>query len=191
MKSAEFRLEGATAKLIKERRTVRLFKEDPVPTALIVDLLNVAVWAPNHLNRQPWRFILFIGEGRTAFADAMVATYSSEERAKYGAKKHEYLKRVPAHLIVVLKEDPRPKVWEEDYAAVCSLIQNFQLAAWEQGVGCVWKTNHYGYDPDFRAAVGVAPGEKIVGVLHIGYPNAIPPVQARKPAEQLLTIIGE
>lgn len=189
MSQVESRLEGAVAKLIKERRTVRLFKRDPVPAALILELLNVAVWAPNHMNRQPWRFILVQGEGRKAFANAMVQTYSTEEREKHGLKKKEYLENVPAHLVVVLKEDPRPKVWDEDYAAVCSLIQNFQLAAWEQGLGVVWKTNNYGYDPRFRQAVGVEAGEKIAGVLHIGYPEVIPPVQPRTPAEQLLTVI--
>lgn len=189
MKQVESNLEGTIAQLIQERRTVRTFKSEAVSTELLLKLLNVAIWAPNHRNRQPWRFILFTGEGRTRFANAMVQSYSAEDKEKYGQKKKEYLEAVPAHLIVVLKEDPRPKEWEEDYAAVCSLIQNFQLAAWEQGLGVVWKTNHYGYDPGFRDAIEVKPGEKIAGVLHIGYPEFIPQAQPRTPAEQLITII--
>lgn len=177
--------------LIKGRRSVRLFKPDPVSHSVLVELLNIAVWAPNHGNRQPWRFILYTGEGRMRFANSMVQTYSAEEREKYGENKKQYLEKVPAHLIVIMKEDPRPKEWEEDYAAVCSLIQNFQLAAWERGLGVVWKTNHYGYDPKFRADVNVHPGEKIVGVLHIGYPEIIPPGLPRIRAEELLTIIED
>lgn len=176
------------ADLIRKRRSVRLFREEPVPQELVENLLDVAVWAPNHLNRQPWRFILFQGEARKVFAQAMVATYSTEERTQYGEVKRQYLEQVPAHLIVVLKEDPRQKVWDEDYAAVCALIQNFQLAAWEAGLGVVWKTNHYGYDPEFRDAVGVRPGEKIAGVLHIGYPRVVPEPVERKPAASLLTV---
>lgn len=191
MKPAETRLESTEstiAGLIKNRRTVRLFKDDPVPAELLLELLNVAIWAPNHMNRQPWRFILVQGEGRKAFAEAMVQTYGAEDRERYGNKKKAYFEQVPAHLVVVLKEDPRQKVWDEDYAAVCSLIQNFQLAAWEQGLGVVWKTNNYGYDPRFRQAVGVKSGEKIAGLLHIGYPAVIPPVQPRTKAEELLTV---
>lgn len=180
--------EATVAELIKERRTVRLFKEEPVSLELLMQLLNVAIWAPNHMNRQPWRFILFQGDSRKAFAAAMLATYSTEERAKYGEPKRLYLESVPAHLVVVFKEDPRQKVWEEDYAAVCSLIQNFQLAAWEQGLGVVWKTNHYSYYPEFREAVGVLPGEKIAGVLHVGYPRVVPEPVQRIPAEELLTV---
>lgn len=106
-----------------------------------------------------------------------------------GVKKMEYLMQVPAHLVLVLKEDPRQKVWDEDYAAVCSLIQNFLLAAWEQGLGVVWKTNNYDYDLIFRETVGVQTGEKIVGVLHVGYPETVPPARPRTADEELLTIV--
>ncbi|HTG69308.1 MAG TPA: nitroreductase [Candidatus Udaeobacter sp.] len=176
------------ADLIKDRRSIRIFKDEPVERELILELLNVAIWAPNHGNRQPWRFLLFMGEGRTAFAEAMVQTYSADDRIKYGEKKYEYLANVPAHLVIVQQEDSRFKEWEEDYAAVCCLIQNFQLAAWEQGLGVVWKTNNYNNNPKFRATFGVQPGEKIVGVLHIGYAKAVPPGIARTPAEKLLTV---
>ncbi len=188
MEQAAKKTATPVADIIQERRSIRVFKEEPVSQELIEQLLGVAVWAPNHLNRQPWRFILFQGESRKTFAQAMVETYSAEERTKYGEPKRQYLEQVPAHLIVVLKEDPRQKVWDEDYAAVCCLIQNFQLAAWEAGLGVVWKTNHYGYEPEFREAVGVHPGEKISGVLHIGYPRIVPEPVTRKSITSLLTI---
>jgi nitroreductase len=189
MHTLETKFQGTMADLIRERRSVRMFKTDPVSTELVLELLNVSVWAPNHGNRQPWRFILYRGEGRTTFAYAMVQTYSAEDRVKYGPKKLEYYQSVPLHLLVILKEDPRQKVWDEDYAAICCLIQNFQLLAWEQGLGVVWKTNNYGYDPKFRESAGVVPGEKIVGVLHIGYPDVIPPERPRTAVQDLLTII--
>lgn len=193
MSLSESKLNQASpiAKIIKERRTIRTFKDDLVSDQLLLELLNVAIWAPNHENRQPWRFLLYKGEGRAALADAMLQTYSGEEREKYGKRKREYFMEVPVHLVVVLKEDTREKQWDEDYAAACALIQNFQLAAWEQGLGVVWKTNRYNYEDEFRDALGIQPEEKIVGVLHIGYPEVIPSVQKRTPAEELLTIIDK
>ncbi|MGQ7888230.1 nitroreductase family protein [Paenibacillus sp. WC2504] len=179
---------GAISELIKDRRSVRAFKSDPIDTDLITELLNVAVWAPTHGLREPWRFILYKGEARKPLAEAMIRTYTAEEKERLAAQKLDYFMQIPAHLVVVMNEDPRQKQWEEDFACVCCLIQNFQLAAWEVGVGVVWKTNPFIHSPNFREAVGVKPGEKIVGLLHIGYPEQVPAVRPRTDAREKLII---
>ncbi|WP_239551479.1 nitroreductase family protein [Paenibacillus elgii] len=53
------------AQTIRERRSIRAFNRTPVPQDLVLQLLNDAVWAPNHGLREPWRFI-YVGsaEGR-------------------------------------------------------------------------------------------------------------------------------
>ncbi|MBD2870553.1 nitroreductase family protein [Paenibacillus arenilitoris] len=180
---------GTMSQLIKERRTVRLFTGDPVTVEQLTELLDVAVWAPNHNLREPWRFIVYTGEGRKVFADAVFQSFTQEEAKKYGeARRNEYM-ATPLHLIVALKEDPRQKQWDEDFSAVSCLIQNLQLAAWEQGIGMVWKSNPYMYHPKFREAAGIQPGEKVVAVLHIGYPRIIPPAAPRTPAIEKLTVV--
>ncbi|MBD2848467.1 nitroreductase [Paenibacillus sp. IB182496] len=181
---------GSTiAQLIKARRTVRRFTDDPVTVEQLTELLDVAVWAPNHNLREPWRFIAYTGEGRRVFTDAVFDTYTADERQKYGeARRTEFL-TTPLHVIVILREDPRQKQWDEDFAAVCCLLQNLQLVAWEEGIGMVWKSNPYMYNPKFREAIGVQPGEKIVAVLHIGYPRIIPKAAPRTPAAEMLTVI--
>lgn len=177
------------ADLILDRRTVWDFKPDPIPQETILELLNVAVWAPTHGLREPWRFILIQGEGRQSFAEAVIKTYSKEDKAKYEQQMTEYYTNVPYHLIVVMKEDPRQKQWEEDFSATSCLIHNLQLAAWEKGIGLVWKTNPYSYAPSFREKFGVQPGEKIIGVLHIGYPAKVYKPRRRTKAEEKLTVI--
>lgn len=188
MESVHTQSTGAMADLIKSRRSIRQFKSDPVSKEPLIELLNVAAWAPTHGVREPWRFILYMEEARDTLAKAMVDTYSAEDRVKYAQKKMDYFLHVPMHLIVVMNEDSRQKQWDEDYAAASAWIQTFQLAAWEQGLGVVWKTNNFNYHPGFRETVGVQPGEKIVGLLHIGYPELIPPPRPRKDAQQFLTI---
>lgn len=81
------------------------------------------------------------------------------------------------------------KEQDEDYVAECTFVQNFQLAAWEGEIGVIWKTGPYLYNPRFMHEVGVVPGEKIVGVLQVGYPLVIPEAKPRTPIEQKLTII--
>ncbi|QMV43402.1 nitroreductase family protein [Cohnella cholangitidis] len=178
------------AELLRNRRTIRQFKSDFVPLELLLELLNIANWAPNHGLREPWRFILYRKEARATFADAVIRSMSAEDRARLEAQKRDDYAKIPYHLIVVMKEDPRQKQWDEDYGAACSWIQSFQLAAWERGLGVVWKTNNFVYSPHFREAVGVQAGEKVVGVLHIGYPEVIPEPRPRTPAEERLTLHG-
>lgn len=176
------------AELIRNRRTVRSFRSDPVSHELLMELLEIANWAPNHGGREPWRYILYRGAARSAFAEAVMGAMSAEEKEKYAEQRLKDYGRIPLHLIVVMKEDPRQKQWDEDYGAVCSWIQNFQLAAWERGVGVVWKTNTYIYAPAFREAAGVHAGEKVVGVLHIGYPETVPAPRVRTSAALRLDI---
>lgn len=42
---------------IKQRRTVRMFSDEPVPKAVIEDVIRAAGTAPSGANKQPWRFV--------------------------------------------------------------------------------------------------------------------------------------
>lgn len=176
--------------IIKERRSISKFKDTPVPNELILELLNVAIWAPNHKLTEPWRFILVQGEGKKRLANAVLDSFTPENKEKIGEKTYNSLvHNAPVHLVVVVKEDENPVRREEDYAAAASLIQNFQLAAWEQGLGMVWKTSGYTKSDTFRDALQIEGNERVVGLLMMGYPEMIPQARPRIPAEQKLTII--
>ncbi|WP_248930201.1 nitroreductase family protein [Paenibacillus hamazuiensis] len=184
------------SQLIQERRSVHVFEQRPVPVDLVKRLLDTAVWVPNHKMTQPWRFILVHGEGRERIA--AVSRQAGERRERdpekareAGQRLYDKLMAVPMFVIVVMKENTHPVVWEEDYASTSCIIHNFSLLAWEQGLGLVWETYQLIHQPEFREALGVRPGEKIVGSLHVGYPAKIPSAQPRIPAEELLTVIDE
>jgi nitroreductase len=103
-------------------------------------------------------------------------------------QRRRLLSEPAAFLIVVMTEDPRQKQNDENFAAVSALIQNFQLLAWEKGLGVVWKTNPFIYEPQVRELLGVRSGERIVGILHLGYFDQIPPARERTPAEEKFVV---
>ncbi|MDQ1910490.1 nitroreductase [Paenibacillus sp. GD4] len=184
------------AQIIKERRSIHQFEDRPVSIELIQELLETAVWVPNHKLTEPWRFVLIHGEGRRRLAD--IARAGAEKREKdpekskeLGQKFYDRFMRVPVFLAVVMKEDSHPVVREEDYASTSCLIHNFSLLAWEHGIGLVWETYPLLHVPEFRSALGIQPGEKLVGSLHIGYPAQIPPARPRSSASSLLTVIDQ
>ncbi|TRY25873.1 nitroreductase [Brevibacillus sp. LEMMJ03] len=175
------------AKIIRERRTIRSFTNEPVTKELIIDLLNDAVWAPTHGLRQPWRFLFVSTDEKERFIEYLLQAFPNDQQDKMRTYFHA---QASAFLIVIMSEDPRPKQWEEDFAASAAMIQNFQLLAWERKLGVVWKTNNHNWDPKVRQLLGVKPGEKIVGFLHLGFFDSeqIPEPKPRTPAEEKLTL---
>ncbi|WP_338543160.1 nitroreductase family protein [Paenibacillus tundrae] len=173
---------NAVIEAIKNRRTVKKFKKDAVPTDKIIELLEAAVWAPNHKLREPWRFLLFTGDGRKKLAQAIDAEMGEDN--KFSAN----IKQVPAVMLVVLEEDPRQNIWDEDFAAVSALVQNFLLAAWSEEIGTFWVTKPFLYAPKFRKPLGIEADEKIIGMIYMGYPDVIPSAKERTSAKEKLTL---
>ena len=178
---------------IVNRRSIKKFKPDAVDVEEIIELLNIAKWAPNHKVNEPWRFQLYTGAGKEKFVQAFIDTMPKDqgETTPQVLKKAEYFRSIPLHLVVIMPEDPRQRRWDEDYGAISSLLQNFQLAAWERGIGMIWRSNDWVYNPVFREALGVKPGEKVVATMMIGYPAHVPEKQPRTDIREKLTIIDQ
>lgn len=180
------------AEAIRTRRTIKKFKEDAVSLELIQELLEIAMWAPNHKMREPWRFMAFVDEGKEQLVECLKADkLRGRDAQPMKPAKAEHLLSTPLFVAVVMPVDPRPMIFEEDFAAVSALIQNFQLAAWERGVGVLWNTMSTIYSPEFHEQIGVARGEKLVALLQIGYPDATPKARERKPVADVLTVISK
>ncbi len=176
---------SSLAKTIRERRSIKSgYLDKEVTEETVLEILDDAVWAPNHGLREPWRFIFVSAKEKEGFVEDLVKTFSPDMQEN----RRNYFSQPAAFLIVVMKEDPRQKQWEENFGAVGALIQNFQLLAWERKLGVVWKTNPHIYDPKVRDLLGVEPGEKIAGFLHMGYFDKVPPGRGRTSAEEKYTV---
>ncbi|PRS38054.1 nitroreductase [Bacillus sp. NMCC4] len=178
---------------VRYRRSIRKFKETPVTIEQLQPLLEDAVYAPNHKITEPWRFLYAVtDEAKATFVDRFIAFF---QRNNPDAKEEkinqyrDYFSKVPALLLVVLKEDENPVVRNDDFAAVSALIQNFQLLAWDQGIGMVWKSGRILYDKGFQQDMGLKENERFAAILHIGYPEEVPEEKSRQKASSLLTEI--
>lgn len=179
-------------KSIMSRRSIKKFKTDPVDIDEVIELLNVAKWAPNHKLTQPWRFQIYAEAGKERFVEAFLASQKRDGTLPDKAKnKAAYFRDIPLHLVVIMPEDSRKKRWDEDYAAISAMVQNFQLAAWERGIGMIWRTNDWTHDSVFKEAIDVTPDEKIVGTLMIGYPAHIPKAEERTDIRESLAVIDQ
>ncbi|WP_186575964.1 nitroreductase family protein [Aquibacillus kalidii] len=179
------------SQLIKERRSVQLFEDRPVSVELLKELIDTAIWVPNHKMTQPWRFVIVQGESKKKIAEINRQLgekgNSLEEKRANGEKAYKKINDVPVHLMVLMEENPNQKLREEDYAATSCIIQNLSLLAWEQGIGMIWKTGAITFNPEFREVIGARPGEKVVGMLQMGYPQKVPKERPRAGANEKVT----
>ncbi|WP_135556579.1 nitroreductase family protein [Paenibacillus cymbidii] len=182
------------AQLIRARRSIHAFEPRDVSPELVGELLDTAVWVPNYHMTQPWRFILTYGEGRRRIAEAVRIMKEQREpdagrKKEVGQKFYDKIMTIPMIMTVLMREDPNLITREEDYASTSCIVHNFSLLAWERGIGLTWETYPWLHVAEFRDAVGIRPGEKALGNLHIGYPAKIPTAQPRIPAADRLTVI--
>lgn len=63
------------ADLIKSRRSVRIWQDKRIPEQLLLQAVELATWAPNGGNRQPWYFYIIVNKDvLNSIADAVKAT---------------------------------------------------------------------------------------------------------------------
>ncbi|MNP55151.1 putative NAD(P)H nitroreductase YdjA [compost metagenome] len=138
---------------------------------------------------QPWRFVIVYGEGRKRIAE--IHSKGKPQETTKAQDFYNKMMSVPMFIAVVMQENPVINIREEDYSSTSCLIQNFSLLAWEQGIGVVWKSYGFMHEALYREALGITPGERVVGSLHVGYASQVPKAQPRVSAANLITIIDQ
>ena len=179
---------------ITQRRSIKKFNGQPVDREDLLEIINDAIWAPNHGNREPWRLVVACGKELFSLHDLIRdltipkwQDLSSEDVAKQMSK----FTLPGGYVFTIVPEDARQKERLEDYAAASSMLQNLQLLAWDKGIGSCWKTPGFLDNPKFRAALKVQPGERVISMLQVGYFDDLPKAKERKTTADIVTIFGE
>jgi nitroreductase len=166
---------------IAGRRSIYSFADTPVDESDLRLALDMAVLAPNHRLTRPWRFAVFLGEGRERLADAFARAAAARQMDAVRAR--DKLLIAPAVVCVgVLPQIDRPKVVErEEEHAVAAAIQNMMLALHVRGIGSLWTTGALCNTQEVRDFLGWRePQDLIVGVVHVGYAASGKQVPSRK-----------
>ena len=69
---------------IRERKSIRAFKPDPVPKETLRDILEQALRAPSWANTQPWEFAIVTGEKLHDIQKAYLERGDQEPRSELG-----------------------------------------------------------------------------------------------------------
>ena len=66
-------------KVIKERKSIRAFKPDPIPKEKIEEILRLTIHAPSAINLQPWEFIVVTGEEKERLGRRLIKAYKEKQ----------------------------------------------------------------------------------------------------------------
>lgn len=147
--------------------------QEPGPNDEQIDmLLRAAIRAPDHGLLRPWRFIVLKGRQRERLGDIMVAHLLEQQpNADRRTQNNAYSKALRAPTIIVavaeVTEGHKIPVWEQ-VLAVGASVQNMMLAAYEQGIGAMWRTGALANSDLAKEKLGFAPKDQVVAYLYLG-----------------------
>lgn len=179
--------------LIRHRRSVfpKDYSGERVSDEIINQMLENANWAPTHKFTEPWRFVVFTGEGLKQLATFQSECYREVTTVDgtFRQDKYQSLLEKPleaSHIIVIgMKRDEAKRLpeWEELGAVFCA-IQNMYLTATAYGAGCYLSTGGVTNFEEAKSFFGLSADDKLCGFLHIGMPRGKVPDGKRRPVAE-------
>ena len=161
--------------IIRNRRSVYpvMYSGEIIDRSIIEQILENALWAPNHKKTEPWSFKVYSGESLKDLSNYASAWYKSNTPPdKYSETKYEKTKMKPlqsSHVIALLLERHEELLpeWEEVAALACA-VQNMWLTASANGLGAYWSSPKFAIQgADF---FDLKPNQKCLGLMYLGIP---------------------
>ena len=153
---------------LKTRRSVRAYKSEAVPAAIVEDIVDCARLAATARNIQPWEFVVITkAETRRAIADIVDTG--------------RFIADAPVCVAVFCRDT---KYYIEDGSAA---IENILLAARAHGLGSCWVAgDRKPYAPQIAHLLGAPAVCKLVGMVAIGYAAKSPSMPSKRSLAEVL-----
>lgn len=157
--------------VIRDRRSIRRYKDSPVEADKILQVLDAARLAPSWKNLQCWRFLVLDDQARK---EAILAAFPEDNPGRKAV--------AAAPVTIVVCADPSESETAngiEYYIADTAIaFEHLCLAAHALGLGTCW----IGWFDEtlIRKALGIPDRIRIVGVTPLGYPDQAPKARPRK-----------
>lgn len=160
---------------LRKRRSIREFKENPVPRDVLLKIIDTARWAPSAVNIQPVRWLVVEKPDDVRHLAGLIANwmkgagYAPRYLAAWEKGRDMILRSAP-HLILACAS--AENIWAPVDCAIA--LTYLELAAHAQRLGTCWSgllTRAAGANPAIGEFVGLAEDLIIYGAVMIGYPK--------------------
>jgi nitroreductase len=171
--------------IMRTTRSMRRLKPDPVPEALLRQVLEAGTHAANGGNMQSWRFLVIRDPAIKAEAGAwyrkgwheIVGPRYRTSQPAPGTTPERFARMLAAaeYLADHIHEAP---VWivpcapgpRNSGSSIFPAVQNILLACRAVGLGCTLTTLHLNFEKEVEAAMGLPDDVHSYAILPIGYP---------------------
>ena len=204
---------------IQGRKSIRRFKQTPVPDEDIKKILDAGRRAPSANNTQPWSFLVVknctvlkqMADAARQMIDRMIPYAESEKQAQrlaaYKGDYYTFFENAPVVIAVLMEgydagtdrvlakmghspEDIKRLRPLPGLQSVAAAIENMLLAIHALGYGSCWMTGPLVAQEAFEKLLGFGKEKSIVALLPMGVPDENPPARPRKPLEEIMRVIG-
>lgn len=185
---------------IAARRSIRNFKDTPIPDEILQTILQAATQAPSAKNRQPWQFTIVQGDKRKEMVQVMrqgierVKARGEDAGSSEGSA--QVMEQAPVTIFVSNPQGLRP--WQEhsvdqmfddvvNIQSIGAAIENMLLAALDLGLGSLWICDvFFAYEELCNWL-----GEKgaMIAAVSLGYPGENPNARWRKPIHEVVRMV--
>lgn len=199
---------------IEGRKSVRRFKQTPVPDEDVRKILDAGRWAPSANNTQPWSFVVIknkvilkqMAESVREMVDRMIPFAESEKQAKrlaaYKSNYYTFFEAAPLVIAVFMEgydagtdrllarmgystEDILRRRPLPGLQSVAAAVQNMLLAVHALGYGSCWMTGPLIAQEAYEKLFGFGNEKFIAALLPVGIPDEAPAMRNRKTLEEI------
>ena len=148
-----------------------------IDDAVIEQLLELAIWAPNHGLTQPWHFKVFAQDGVRQFFQAQKQIYkTTTPPEKYREIKYQKYDDKPSkvsHIIAVIcrKSSAQRFPEQEDLVATACAVQNIYLSLTSFKIGGYLSTGDSCYTEPMRKFLKLQDNDIPIGFFILGIPD--------------------
>ena len=188
---------------LRERRSARRFKPDPVPASVVESILITATYAPSAHNLQPWRFVHIESSGaKEKLGKALTGKMRTDMEAE-GAEQAQIKKRIETSLrrideapVIILlcrdetgirKEEPEEHIMGIQSVALAGL--QLTLAAHAEGLSANWICWPLYAQEETINALGLQKTWQPQVIIFLGHPDEMPGPKKQKALDEILVYL--
>ena len=153
-------------KVLEKRRSIRKYKNTPVPKETILKILEAARIAPSAGNRQPWHFVVV----------------ENKETIKKLAKR-EWAAEAPVMIVGLADYAVSQNWWANDLGIA---LEHIVLAATNLGLGTCWM-GQTGRHELIKSLLGIPDNLKVIAIILLGESDETPAPKERKSLDTIVS----